>query len=515
VSKTYGDADPSFAPSASAGAPVPGGATCSLPTSYAGNVGTYTLTAAGPATAGNYSYTYVNGSLTVNAKPSVVTCPTVSKTYGDADPSFAPTASEGGVPAGATCTAPNPHANVGTYTLTAAGPATAGNYSYTYRDGSLTVNPRRVTVTAQDAVKVYGAADPAFTPSTSGLVNGDPLPATVLCTAASPHVNVGTYDITCAGPATSGNYTFTYVNPATLTVLKASPKVSTTPSGATPSGGNASDTATISNTGAATGSVTFQLFGPGDTTCQTPIATRTGALSGNVASSGNVPVTAGPGTYRWIATYPGDANNNSGVSGCDEELFQVVPQTLTGHAYGIAGNATLAGSSLLAVRPTPDTGAVRTTASNSYEPPCVATISGLVGVQAVCAALTVRQGPPSSSTAVASVAAAQIPISTLPTITVRGVRSDSTTSCTGSVGNTTIDYLAVGSTVVISKPVVVKPNTIVNVGVVRLVLNEQKAFTTPDNGLTVNAIHITVNAVNVAKTDIVIASSESDISGCP
>ena len=36
------------------------------------------------------------------------------------------------------------------------------------------------------------------------------------------------------------------------------------------------------------------------------------------------------------------------------------------------------------------------------------------------------------------------------------------------------------------------PNTAVNVGIVKLVLNEQIPFSTPDEGLTVNAVHVTV-----------------------
>ena len=46
-------------------------------------------------------------------------------------------------------------------------------------------------------------------------------------------------------------------------------------------------------------------------------------------------------------------------------------------------------------------------------------------------------------------------------------------------------------------------------------LNEQIPFTTPDEGLTVNAVHLSVNVVGLAKMNIVVASSESDIGNCP
>jgi hypothetical protein len=58
-------------------------------------------------------------------------------------------------------------------------------------------------------------------------------------------------------------------------------------------------------------------------------------------------------------------------------------------------------------------------------------------------------------------------------------------------------------------------NTTINVGAVKLVLNDQNTFTTPDSGLTVNAVHVTVNALGMSKTNVIVSSAESDISGCP
>ena len=106
-------------------------------------------------------------------------------------------------------------------------------------------------------------------------------------------------------------------------------------------------------------------------------------------------------------------------------------------------------------------------------------------------------------------------IPTIPTITLRTVQSTSTTTCGGSTGSTTIAFLQVGSTVVISAPTNVAPNTNVTVGVVSLVLNEQIPVGGPDTGLTVNAVHVTVNTVGLAQTNVIVASSESDIGNCP
>jgi hypothetical protein len=243
------------------------------------------------------------------------------------------------------------------------------------------------------------------------------------------------------------------------------------------------------------------------------LATRTGTLVNQTASSGNV--TAGAaGTYNWVAVYNGDANNASVTSPCGSEKVVVTSQRLTGRAYGLTATATLLGIPLVNVVPTPDTGFISTTSSSSTSTPCVATLSGLVGAHVLCANVTTVAFP-GKSTATASVADATVGISTIPTIALTAVQSTSTTTCAQSTGTTTIAFLKVGNTVVIAQPTAIAPNTAINVGLVSLVLNEQIPFHVPDDGLTVNAIHVRVNALGLAVTNIVVASSESDIDNCP
>ncbi|HEY2666115.1 MAG TPA: ice-binding family protein [Actinomycetota bacterium] len=287
---------------------------------------------------------------------------------------------------------------------------------------------------------------------------------------------------------------------------KGGPTITTTPSGSTPAGGNISDSATVLGGAKPTGNVTFTLFAPGDTTCSTPIATRTATLSGGHAASGNVPAGAA-GTYRWVAAYSGDPNNRPAASRCGSETVVVTPQTLTGRAYGLA-----VGVAVVTVPPTPDTGNISTTSSSTTSTPCVATLTGPVVATVLCANVTTVAFP-GKSTASASVANATTLIAG-PVITLVAAKSTSTTTCAGSSGTTTIDKLVVGSTVVIAVPTQVAPNTTVNVGAVKLVLNEQLPFSTPDKGLTVNAIHVSVNAGGI-KLDLVVSSSKSDIGGCP
>ncbi|WP_432920972.1 choice-of-anchor P family protein [Microbispora sp. CA-135349] len=337
-------------------------------------------------------------------------------------------------------------------------------------------------------------------------------------TAASGNIaagGVGTYRWVASYSGDDAN------NPVTspcgdeeVEVVKATPGIATTPSGSVPAGGAVSDTATVSGGFHPTGNVTFKLYAPGDTDCTTPIGTRTDDLSGSgTAASGNVTIGAA-GTYRWTATYSGDANNNSVTSPCSDEQVTVTPQKLTGRAYGLTASAALAGIQLVNIARTPDTGPVSTTSTGATSVPCTASLSGLISAHALCAKVATTEFP-GKSVATASIDDTSIGITGIPVITVGAIKSSSTTTCDGSTGTTTIASLKVGNTVVIAAPTNVQPNTTVNVGVVKLVLNEQTSFTTPDKGLTVNAVHVTVNALGLAKTDVVLASAESDIGNCP
>ncbi|MEK9802163.1 MAG: MBG domain-containing protein, partial [Curvibacter sp.] len=96
----------------------------------------------------------------------------------------------------------------------------------TYNNGTLTVNGRPITVTADDKSRVYGDANPSLTYAVAadgvgtsrGLYGSDTLSGSVTTTAAQGS-NVGTYGITqgTLTNANNGNYVITYNN-GTLTV---------------------------------------------------------------------------------------------------------------------------------------------------------------------------------------------------------------------------------------------------------------------------------------------------------
>jgi len=69
---------------------------------------------------------------------------------------------------------------VNAYPITAAlGTLASGNYSFAFVDGSLAVTKAPLTVTADNANRAYGVADPAFTVTITGFVNGEAAVAVV------------------------------------------------------------------------------------------------------------------------------------------------------------------------------------------------------------------------------------------------------------------------------------------------------------------------------------------------
>jgi hypothetical protein len=95
------------------------------------------------------------------------------------------------------------------------------------------VNAATLTVSASPASKTYASANPSFTPSYSGFVNGDTSVVLTgspsLTTTATASSAAGSYAITAAaGTLSAANYTFSFV-PGTLTVSAATLTVSANP----------------------------------------------------------------------------------------------------------------------------------------------------------------------------------------------------------------------------------------------------------------------------------------------
>ena len=105
-----------------------------------------------------------------------------------------------------------------------------------------------------------------------------------------------------------------------LTVNKAAPTLTTTAFGPVVVGENITDTARlVGGFGTLSGILSFEVFAPGDTTCTTPLDVAPLVIVNGVGSytSGNYATTT-VGTYRWVAHYSGDANNNALNAACND-----------------------------------------------------------------------------------------------------------------------------------------------------------------------------------------------------
>jgi 6-phosphogluconolactonase (cycloisomerase 2 family) len=234
ASRIYGDPNPLFAFTISGfvngdtASVVTGSPSCTS-VAATSDVGSYPIVCTqGTLAAANYSFAFVNGTLTVTTAALSVTAANASRLYGNPNPAFTGTLT--GVKNGdnitatyaSTATATSP---VGTYPITPTlvdPTAKLGNYTVTSSNGTLTVNPAPLSVTAASTTRIYGDPNPAFTGTITGIKNGDNITATYssTATAASP---VGTYPIVpvLADPAGRlGNYTVS-INNGTLTVTPA------------------------------------------------------------------------------------------------------------------------------------------------------------------------------------------------------------------------------------------------------------------------------------------------------
>ena len=244
ASRVYGDANPAFiytisgfAPGDTAATVVSGIASCTSAATPASAVGTYPIVCdVSTLSATNYTFITLNGTLSVTPAPLTATADNASRLYGDPNPAFTGTIT--GLKNGDNITATyasatDPTSPAGTYAIvpTLVDPGSKlSNYTVVSNNGTLTVNPAPLTVTAANAGRVYGDPNPAFTGTITGLKNGDNITASYAspATVASP---AGTYAIipTLVDPTNKlGNYSVTSnngtlsVGDAILTVIAAS-----------------------------------------------------------------------------------------------------------------------------------------------------------------------------------------------------------------------------------------------------------------------------------------------------
>ncbi len=232
ASRLYGDANPALTGTiVGLKAGDKGTATFASSALSTSPVGAYpivgTFLPAGGVNASNYIITS-SGTLTVNPAPLTAAAANASRAYGDPNPTFTGTitgAKNGDVFTASFTSAADPTSPVGTYPITAVlsgAPSVISNYTVTTNSGTLTITPAALSVTAANASRIYGDANPALSGSITGIKNADNITATYASAAVATSA-VGTYPIvpTLVDPgAKLGNYTVTSNN-GTLTVSPA------------------------------------------------------------------------------------------------------------------------------------------------------------------------------------------------------------------------------------------------------------------------------------------------------
>ena len=118
-----------------------------------------------------------------------------------------------------------------------------------------------------------------------------------------------------------------------VTVSKDTPTVGSAATAGGTVGDSISDTATVSGGFSPTGSVTFSLYGPGDSSCTTDLLTGDSSFHNLALTAGSVTTpsytTSAVGTYNWVATHNGDANNTTVSTACGDETVTMAKASPT------------------------------------------------------------------------------------------------------------------------------------------------------------------------------------------
>jgi len=337
-SRPYGQPNPAFTASYNGfvngeGPGSLGGAlTCTSAADTNSLPGTYPVTCSGQ-TSTNYAITYVPGQLTIGGVGLTITAKNASRSYGQTNPAF--TASYNGFVGGdgpgsltgtLTCTTAATAASpVGNYPINCSG-LSSTSYSISYIPGQLTIAAAPLSITANNAARQYGQANPVFGASFSGFVNGD-TPATLTgalsCTSsatASSLVSGSPYAINCSG-LSSTNYGITYI-PGQLAVAAA--PLTITANNATRLAGQPNPAF----------SATFSGFVNGETA-----SVLTGALSCTTTATasspaGNYPIAcSGLSSTNYAITYI--AGQLTVTAGCAVDASSSIAITRSGFSYNL------------------------------------------------------------------------------------------------------------------------------------------------------------------------------------
>jgi hypothetical protein len=177
--------------------------------------------------------------------------------------------------------------------------------------GTITFNLYDVTDAKCAGKPVFTSTVPVDVPTTSGAFTP---------TKSGTYTWIASY----SGDVANAKATGACADPGeTVAVTALTPTITTVASPSVAVGGSVGDTAVVSGGYKPTGTVTFKLYGAGDPGCTgAPVFTSTMGLATPTVSAAYKPTA--PGIYHFIATYNGDAANNTAASGCADPTESVV-----------------------------------------------------------------------------------------------------------------------------------------------------------------------------------------------
>lgn len=237
LEKVYGNADPELAWQVTAGSLAGRDGDIAdliaLSREAGEDVGSYAINGilAEALTGGNYELTVNNGNLVITPRALEISADVLSKIYGQADPQAGWEITGGSIVDGDTLVVEvsrDEGRDVGSYAirLSLTGDvASSGNYQITTHDGSLTINPAALTVTAED-IRTYWNLLPPYSASVEGLVEGDSVSDvfgdSLVVTSDLQLPIPGDYRLTPSARLLSDNYTVSFVE-GTLSLLSSHP----------------------------------------------------------------------------------------------------------------------------------------------------------------------------------------------------------------------------------------------------------------------------------------------------
>lgn len=324
--------------------------------------------------ADNYIFSAVNGTLTVGKAPLIVAAHDAHKVYGAANPAFkavftgfvnGQTFSTSGVTGeAALATTADATSAVNTYPIAAAaGTLASANYAFTFVPGVLAVTKAPLAVTADNASRAYGAANPALSATITGFVNGDTAATAVtgtpaVSTTATATTPAGTVPIAVAvGTLASSNYDFTTFAPGTLTVSQAQLTVTAENRSRVYGVDNPKLTATITGFVNGDSAATAVSGTPALSTAATPTSaagTYAIAASAGTLVAPNYTLAFAPGTLTVSkAVLTVTAENKARAYQAADPVFTAV---ITGFAAGDTADAVVTGTPAFATAATASSG---------------------------------------------------------------------------------------------------------------------------------------------------------------